>query len=87
MTKKLTLSIDDTVIEKAKAYAKLNNVSISQLVEAHLTEVTQNDEPELTGVVAELAGIIPDTPFDKIEYLEQKFSWHTPLSTATLSSI
>ena len=79
MNKKLTLSLDDQVIRKAKAYAKINNVSISQLVETYLGEVINDDEPKLTGVVAELAGIIPDQEYDKMEYLQNKFSWFTHL--------
>ncbi len=74
MNKKLTLSLNDQVIQKAKAYAKINKVSISQLVERYLGEVVTDDEPELSGVVAELAGIIPDQDYDKMDYLEKKFS-------------
>ena len=74
MNAKLTLSLDDQVIAKAKMYAKVNKTSISQLVEHYLGEVVSEEEPQLTGIVAELAGIIPDSKFDKAEYLEKKYS-------------
>ena len=74
MNKKLTLSLDDQVIKKAKRYAKVHNISISQMVETYLGEVVDQNQPKLTGVVAELAGIIPDSNFDKADYLESKYS-------------
>ena len=74
MNTKLTLSLDDQVIAKAKSYAKVHKTSISQIVEQYLGEVVSQEEPLLTGVVAELAGIIPESNFDKAEYLENKYS-------------
>ena len=74
MNKKLTLSLDDQVIKKAKRYAKVHNISISQMVETYLGGVVDQNQPKLTGVVAELAGIIPDSNFDKADYLESKYS-------------
>jgi len=38
---KLTLSVDDVVIERAKRYAKTRGVSISELVEAYLDLVSR----------------------------------------------
>ncbi len=40
MDAKVTLSFDDTVINKAKRYADANNVSLSRLVEFLLEKVT-----------------------------------------------
>ena len=37
---KLTLSVDDRVISAAKRYARQSGVSISEIVEAYLTSVT-----------------------------------------------
>ena len=73
MNTKLTLSLDDQIISKAKIYAKVNKTSVSQLVERYLGEVLIQDEPHLTGIIAELAGIIPHSNFDKAEYLEKKY--------------
>ena len=74
MNSKLTLSLDDQVIKKAKRYAKIHNISVSQMVENYLGKVVNEEKPKLTGVVAELAGIIPDSEFDKTDYLERKYS-------------
>jgi len=40
MDSKITLSFDKSVIEKAKEYAKENNISLSRLIEFLLTKVT-----------------------------------------------
>ena len=36
---KLTLSVDETVVARAKDYAKRNGISISEMVEAYLAAV------------------------------------------------
>jgi hypothetical protein len=46
---KLTLSVDDTVIARAKRYARARGVSVSKMVEAYLAAVA---EPS-TGVSAD----------------------------------
>ncbi len=40
MKKKLTLTLDPSVIERAKAYAKNQEVSVSNLVENYLKAIT-----------------------------------------------
>ena len=77
---KLTLTIDDKVAQRAKAYAKQREVNLSGLVEAyleHLTAATET-EPKLSGVVAELAGVLKDAPGDDwqedyTDYLYRKY--------------
>lgn len=45
MSTKLTLSLKKSVIEKAKKYAKINNQSLSQIIESYLEKITsQNPE-------------------------------------------
>ncbi len=50
---KLTLSVDETVVSRAKRYAKQQGVSISEMVEAYLAAVaeqspgTMNDSPPI----------------------------------------
>ncbi len=39
---KLTLSIDDKIIEKAKEYALVHHTSISKMFENYLQEITHN---------------------------------------------
>ena len=46
MTTKLTLSLNKSVIEKAKRYAKGNNQSLSQIIESYLEKIT-SENPEL----------------------------------------
>ena len=41
MNKKLTLSLDKSIIESAKDYAKSNNISLSKLIESYLKTLTQ----------------------------------------------
>lgn len=74
MNKKLTLSVDDKVVERAKVYAKNHNTSISQLVEQYLGEITSTESLVLTGTVSELAGIISEVKEDRIDYLDKKYS-------------
>jgi len=42
---KLTLSVDNRVVSRAKRYAKLRGVSISKMVEAYLTTVAERPSP------------------------------------------
>ena len=73
MNTKLTLSIDEQVIAKAKRYAQFHKTSVSQIVEQYLGKVTAKEEIELSGVVAELAGIIPEFSENRIDYLKNKY--------------
>lgn len=73
MNTKLTLSIDEHVISEAKRYAQVHNTSVSKIVEQYLGKVTTKKEVALTGVVAELAGVIPDAQNDYHEFLETKY--------------
>ena len=60
MNVKLTLVLEDTVIDRAKNYAKLNGRSLSDLVENYFKVITSDipheEEIELTPVVKSLRG-------------------------------
>jgi len=59
MNTKLTLTIDQTVIEKAKKYAKNKERSLSNLIENYLKALTNEDnsnEIKLTPIVKSLKG-------------------------------
>jgi hypothetical protein len=59
MNTKLTLTIDQTVIEKAKKYAKDKERSLSNLIENYLKALTEEDRSndiELTPIVKSLKG-------------------------------
>ena len=60
MTTKLTLTIDDSVVDKAKKYARRRNVSLSKLVEFYfslLISATAGDSEALPPITSELSGI------------------------------
>jgi hypothetical protein len=59
MNIKLTLTIEQTVIEKAKKYAKVKERSLSNLIENYLKALTTESnqkEIELTPIVKSLKG-------------------------------
>lgn len=60
MDKKLTLSLDNSIIESAKKYAQLNNISLSKLIESYLKSLTQrkSSTTEITPLVESLSGVI-----------------------------
>jgi hypothetical protein len=58
---KLTLSVDDTVISRAKRYAKAHGVSISKMVEAYLSAVVVGPTPRApadTPILRSVRGIL-----------------------------
>ncbi len=65
MDKKLTLSLNEGVIENAKLYAKKNRISLSKLIESYLQSIAENrtKEVEITPLVKSLSGVI-DLPTD-----------------------
>jgi hypothetical protein len=71
MDTKLTLKLDNSIIEQAKKYAKDKNISLSKLIESYLGKlVMPNDTNEVTPLVKSLSGVI-DLPKDfdpKAEY-------------------
>ena len=80
MDSKLTLKLDREVIEKAKLYAEHRGVSLSRMVEGYFLGLTrQSASRELTGIVAELAGLLAGQEVDLskegyAEYLTRKYS-------------
>lgn len=59
MTTKLTLTLDDKVIQGAKRYAKIRGRSVSELVESYFKSITElnDDQPDkLTPSVKSLMG-------------------------------
>ncbi|MBY5959150.1 hypothetical protein KUV50_13440 [Membranicola marinus] len=60
---KLTLSIDNRVIKRAKDFAKKSNRSLSNIVETDLDKITREDDPEVDDELDQITGII-DLPDD-----------------------
>jgi len=62
MDAKLTLALDQHVIERAKQYAMKKNTSVSKLVENFLAKITlsdaENDPVEISPLVKKLSGVM-----------------------------
>lgn len=82
MDKKLTLSLNQQVIEKAKRYAKQHSTSLSRMIESYFESLTSTEEHsnevETTPLVQSLCGIIElpedfDYKKSKAAYLNEKY--------------
>jgi len=59
MDTKLTVKLEQDIIEKAKEYAKSHNTSLSSLIENYLQKIISNNKEEtITPLVKSLSGII-----------------------------
>lgn len=59
MNTKLTLSLNKTVTERAKKYARRQKTSLSKLIENHLDKLTSaENENEISPLVQSLTGVI-----------------------------
>ena len=81
MDTKLTLKLDQEIIEKAKHYASEKKISLSRIIENYLNSLTSdktNNDLQISPFVKSLSsGIsIPadyDYKKDRADYLEQKY--------------
>jgi hypothetical protein len=80
METKLTLRLNKLVIERAKDYAHLHNISLSKMIESYLESITRkkSTEAEITPLVKSLSGVINiDEEFDYKKdyknYLTEKY--------------
>lgn len=80
MDTKLTLKLDQDIIEQAKAYAKANNLSLSKLIENYLSAITseKQNQAKTSPLVKSLTGVInlegKDYKEDYTDYLAKKYS-------------
>ena len=79
MTTKLTLTVEKTVIEKAKSYAKKTGRSLSELIEKYLENITNDErtENELSPKLKKIVGAVKlpknfDEEKEMRSYLEKK---------------
>ncbi len=81
MDKKLTLSLDKHVIEKAKEYAQQHSTSLSKMIEAYFDSLTStshdHSEVTTTPLVDSLSGVIQlpenfDFKASRTKYLNEK---------------
>ena len=78
MQTKLTLRLDDNLIEHAKAYARQKGRSLSQVVADYFRILNTDTIPKkrTPPITASLRGLIKDTNVNKKDYrkyLEEKF--------------
>jgi len=77
MQTKLTLRVDDSLIQQAKDYAKQNDKSLSQIVTDYFRALTESKE--LVGnapITQSLIGVLDVPDVDEIDYkrhLEDKY--------------
>jgi Icc-related predicted phosphoesterase len=67
MDNKLTLKLDQQVIERAKNYARRKNTSLSKLIESYLELLTnpgKNDQDDVTPLVKSLSGVLGKAKID-----------------------
>jgi hypothetical protein len=73
---KLTLSIDDHVVSRAKQYAKRRGVSVSEMVEAYLDAVAE-PHPPTTGaasILRSVRGVLKNADIDQYrKHLAEKY--------------
>jgi hypothetical protein len=79
MTTKLTLTVEKSIIEKAKSYAKHTNRSLSELIENYLETLVEEstEKGQLSPRLKSIAGVVklPNDFDEKKElgaYLESK---------------
>ena len=77
MDKKLTISLDERVIAKAKDYAKANNISLSRMIEDYLralveNRITTNEEETFTPLVNRSIGVV-DLPEERERKYEEEY--------------
>lgn len=71
---KLTLSVDERLIARAKEYADRHGTSVSRLVSSFLEALDDTDEGASTPVLGRLRGSIKKTDLaDYGRYLEEKY--------------
>ncbi len=72
MDTKLTLKLDNSIIELAKSYAKDNNISLSKLIESYLQAVTikKKKKFEISPLVESLTGVIETKGSSREKYTD-----------------
>lgn len=78
METKLTLKMDQEVIQSAKDYAESNKRSLSRLVEDYFRKLISEKDPKnkFSPLVEELSGVISEKDLEKLDYvtyLEKKY--------------
>ncbi|MBI4352901.1 MAG: hypothetical protein HY593_03150 [Candidatus Omnitrophica bacterium] len=84
MNTKLTLKLENSVIQQAKSYARAHHISLSKMIEIYFREVAQERKsrfsPPISPLVRELSGVLEEkAAIDwKKEYAEHLTRKHSP---------
>ncbi|MGH9674574.1 MAG: DUF6364 family protein [Bryobacteraceae bacterium] len=64
---KLTLSVDNRVVSRAKQYAKRRGVSVSEMVEAYLAAVAKPSSPDTSAapILRSVRGVLKNANLDQ----------------------
>lgn len=76
MTTKLTLTVEKTIIEKAKVYARNTGRSLSELIENYLESIIQENKPtgKMSSKLKNLVGSVKlPKNFDEKKELDEYF--------------
>jgi hypothetical protein len=82
MDTKLTLRLNQNVIERAKVYARTNDISLSKMIESYLDSLTTEKNTDkkipITPLVESLSGVISlpadfDYKKDYRDFLNEKY--------------
>ena len=71
MTTKLTLTVEKTVIERAKIYAKKTGKTLSEIIESYLNSIVMESEKnELSPKLRKIVGAVklPENFDEELEY-------------------
>jgi len=80
MDSKLTLKLNENIIQQAKQYAKSNNISLSRMIENYLQALTSTNKTTIktSPLVESLTGVIDlkeeDLQQDYTDFLTKKHS-------------
>ena len=79
MQTKLTLRLEDSLIQQAKSYAKQHDKSLSQVVADYFQILTQQPKKSITSPITKsLIGVLGTSNIDEKDYkkyLEDKYLW------------
>ena len=74
MEAKLTLKLDQKIIDSAKEYAKTNRTSLSNLVENFFKNLTHNDNSseKYPPLIEQLSGVVSEEDLTKLYKVDEK---------------
>lgn len=76
MDRKLTLRLDEKVIEKAKSYARKRNTSLSKLIESYLEHITNSNRAQQVAITPKVKSLSRILTNHKISDLKSAYKDH-----------